>query len=289
MTADIDVLQRAAPAAHVALVGTVLIDTGATAPGNVERVVRFLDDRPVELIALTHAHNDHAGGAAALRERLGAPVALHPADRETLTRDAARLGQHLEAFTVDRELVHGEILPGGIEVIPTPSQTPGHVAFWIPARRTVLSGDLVQAGDVAWLPFDDDVLDLAIGSVRRIAALEPAVVIPGHGPAVTDVATCVARTVAVYERWRHEPQRRVRHTSRRLVAGWLAACLPRPDRATAIAELASLEMLVDAAAHIDHDVDDLVRTTIDQLIASGAIADLGDHLAPRFPHETPAD
>ncbi len=281
----VDVLVRAAPSAHLALVGETLVDTGDGSPQGIERVERFLAGRPVGLIALTHAHLDHAGGAAALRERLGAPVALHADDRATVQRDALMLDQPLAPFPVDRLLSDGDELPGGLRVIATPSQTPGHVAYWHPASATALTGDLVQADDVAWMPFTDGVLDLAVEAVRRIGELRPRLVVPGHGPPVTDVPARVAATVERYEEWARRPDRRVGHHARRVAAAWVALQHPRPPRAQAQALLAAVPLFTSAAAIVGVTPGELVAATLDQLLGSGALALDGDRLTPAFPVE----
>lgn len=284
----IDVLSRAAPAAHLALAGRVLVDAGDGSPGNLARVERFLAGRPVELIALTHAHADHAGGAAALADRLGVPVALHADDRATLERDARRLGQPIELFPVDRALSDGDELPGGLRVVATPSQTPGHVAYWAPTERVAFTGDLLQADDVAWMPFTDDALDRAIAAIRRIAELRPVRVVPGHGPPVDDVPGRAAATIAVYDEWRRRPDRRAGHHARRMVAGWLALQHPRPDLPTATAQVAALPMVQEIAAVLGTPPREVVARTIDQLVGSGALAVAADgRLEPGFPAEDP--
>ncbi|UTI66076.1 MBL fold metallo-hydrolase [Paraconexibacter antarcticus] len=284
----IDVLARASPAANLALVGTVLVDTGGGVSDNADRVERFLAGRPVELIALTHGHLDHAGGAAELRDRLGAPIALHRADLATLARDAARLHQPLTPFTVDRVLEDGDTLPGGIEVVGVPSQTPGHVAYWVPAERTVLTGDLLQRDDVAWLPPDDGVIDAAIAAIGRLAALRPVRGIPGHGPDVTDVPRAVAATIARYEQWREHPDRQAWHAARRIAAGRLSLEDPRPDLAGATELLAAVPMLADFGAVLGLGAGALAAEVLRQLVGSGALGDDGGPLVTRFPHEPAA-
>lgn len=63
--------------------GAVLVDTGYT--GYVERLLDTCLGAGVRLIVLTHGHLDHIQNTALLMERLGVPVALHPADLGLLT------------------------------------------------------------------------------------------------------------------------------------------------------------------------------------------------------------
>jgi glyoxylase-like metal-dependent hydrolase (beta-lactamase superfamily II) len=72
--------------------GCVLVDTGN--PGKADRILERLAKRGVapddiRLILVTHGHVDHFGSAAELRERTGAPVAVHALDAE-----AVRQGIH---------------------------------------------------------------------------------------------------------------------------------------------------------------------------------------------------
>jgi len=67
--------------------GCVLVDAGL--PGSATRVGRALEKlglawNDVKLIVITHAHVDHAGGAAELRTRSGAPIVAHDAERAHL-------------------------------------------------------------------------------------------------------------------------------------------------------------------------------------------------------------
>ena len=79
--------------------------------------------------------------------------------------------------------------------VPTPGHTPGHVSFWRPSDRTLLSGDAVittdqssayavatQAEEVHGPPeyFTPD-WPAAAASARRLAALEPETLLSGHG------------------------------------------------------------------------------------------------------------
>ena len=70
--------------------GSILVDTGY--PGQADLILARLAEHgvsphDVRLILLTHGHIDHFGSAAELRERTGAPVAIH-----TLDVEAARQG-----------------------------------------------------------------------------------------------------------------------------------------------------------------------------------------------------
>ena len=76
-----------------ARVGCVLVDTGMPGQlGRIMRLVKSLGWGALTLIYLTHAHLDHAGSAAALRDATSAPVAIHWADAQALAQGETCLG-----------------------------------------------------------------------------------------------------------------------------------------------------------------------------------------------------
>ena len=65
----------------------ILIDTGL--PGYDARILQSMEENgikpgEVSLILITHGHQDHFGSVAALKQKTGAPVAIHKADAESL-------------------------------------------------------------------------------------------------------------------------------------------------------------------------------------------------------------
>ena len=102
-----------------------------------------------------------------------------------------------------------------------------------------ITGDLLQDGDVAWVPYGGPwaagALERTIASIERIAALDPVMTIPGHGPPVTDVPAAVAATLERYARFREDPSRAVWHAVRRALVSHLMIA---PRDAAALAALA---------------------------------------------------
>jgi metallo-beta-lactamase class B len=126
--------------------GLVLVDTGfaTTVPLLIESIRSLgFSERDVELILITHGHEDHAGGARRMKEATGAPVAIHAGDVETVEQGTdLTCGYYIygveafEAFEVDRVLNGGEVLQMGnteIRVHHTPGHTPGCCSYEIPA------------------------------------------------------------------------------------------------------------------------------------------------------------
>jgi glyoxylase-like metal-dependent hydrolase (beta-lactamase superfamily II) len=268
------------PSANVALVGDVLVDSGTVA-----RTRAFLAEHGAapQWVALTHFHADHAGGAGAL----GLPVAAHEAEAALVNAGDPRagdpwLGFEIPPYRVQRFLRDGDTI-GELEVIHTPGQTPGHVAYWHAGERVAITGDLLQGRDVAWVPFGgpwaEGALDRMIASVRRIAALDPVRTIPGHGPPVEDVPAAVAATLERYERFRAEPERAVWHAVRRALVSHL---MLQPRSA---ASLAALPWAPVAAAALGLEPSEVVARALAGLAERGVVVADDGAFATTLPND----
>ena len=186
------------------LIGDVLVDAGT--PWNGGRLLRSLVGFPVRTHVITHAHVDHAGAtrkvAAELRvpvwvgagdardvETGRPPVALHGAAGSI----AARLGRFPGA-SVDRRLQEGDEVGPGFVVLDTPGHSPGHISLWRASDRTLVCGDVINTMHLVTTtpgiqeppaPFTIDPARNR-ASIRRIAELEPQLVLAGHGPPLRD-------------------------------------------------------------------------------------------------------
>jgi glyoxylase-like metal-dependent hydrolase (beta-lactamase superfamily II) len=284
---------RPGPSANVVLVGgerPVLIDSGSGSVASLARTHAFLAEHELVAsdlawLALTHFHADHVGGAASL----GVPVAAHEVeaalvnDRDPRACDALWLAFEVGPYGVTRALRDGDSVVDGLEVVHTPGQTPGHVAYWHAEERIAITGDLLQEGDVAWVPFGgpraEGALDAMIASIERIAALEPRMTIPGHGPPVTDVPAAVAANLERYERFRSDPSRAVWHAARRALVSHLMIS-PLPASA-----LAAMPWAADAAAAVDLTPLALVERVLAGLMERGWVVEDGGMYDTEVVHE----
>jgi hydroxyacylglutathione hydrolase len=172
----------------------------------------------IDRIVLGHGHPDHRGAARGL----GAPVYCHPAEVADATGDG---GEHY--FDYSKLDFHGRFLLkrfmgswdggpveiagtvsegdeiAGFRVVHLPGHAPGLIGLWRESDRLALVSDTLYTLDpqtglkgrarVPHRAFNKDT-EQARESIRKLAAMEPASVWPGHADPVTgDVRAVLER------------------------------------------------------------------------------------------------
>lgn len=180
------------PATHTNtfLVGTreaVLVEPATPYRDEQDLMVEWVQSarlRGVEPIAIlaTHHHPDHVGGATALRERLELPLWAHAMTAERLDGivDIDMLIQDGERIVLEGPT------PTALSALHTPGHAPGHLCFTDEATGIMIAGDMVASiGTIIVEPHDGDML-LYLESLRKMASLEPAALLPAHGDVISD-------------------------------------------------------------------------------------------------------
>jgi len=202
--------------------GWVLVDTGiAMTARYLIRAAeqRFGQGARPHAIILTHAHFDHIGNVRELAERWQVPVYAHESELPYLDgrtsypppdplvgggamsllsplypREPVDVRPWLQPLPTDGSV------PGMPEWrwIATHGHTPGHISLWRAADHMLIAGDafitteqesaysvLSQEGEINGPPmyYTQD-WQQARATVEQLAALEPELVITGHGPAM---------------------------------------------------------------------------------------------------------
>ena len=112
------------------------------APHSTDAIVDLVAGRTVKAIVCTHAHDDHVRVAPELRERLSAPILLHPDDRPLweLTHP-----DHLwDADLADGQTI--DVAGTTLTVLQTPGHAPGAVCLYAPELGCVFTGDTLFNG-----------------------------------------------------------------------------------------------------------------------------------------------
>ncbi len=172
----------------------IVVDGGANVAEIATRLAR-LGVRATHLVH-THAHIDHIGAFAELRDRTSARGLLHPGDLPLyalLAEQARWLGEPApRVVPLDGDLRDGDtIVAGGarLDVLHTPGHTPGSTSFALELRdRTILlTGDTLFAGAVGRWDLGGTSLADIVTSIREklLPYADSTVVVPGHGPSTT--------------------------------------------------------------------------------------------------------
>jgi cyclase len=144
---------------------------------------------PVRTLLNTHHHGDHTHGNWLVP---GATIVGHDRCRDEILGDTgATLAffagvdwGHIEPappFVTFDDAVRLFVDDLRVEVFhPGIGHTTNDVVAWLPQRRVLFSGDLVFNGGTPFVVMGS--VTGALASLARLRALEPTVIVPGHGP-----------------------------------------------------------------------------------------------------------
>jgi glyoxylase-like metal-dependent hydrolase (beta-lactamase superfamily II) len=139
-----------------------LVDMGVAKSGpRVMAALASIGSGPSDVtrLMLTHAHADHAGGAAYVAGQTGQQFGIHADDAEfaragrnpprdprfRLGRLMTRTDKGFDAVAVGETFTDGQVVPfaGGIEVVHTPGHSPGHAAYLHRDSGVLVTGDSI--------------------------------------------------------------------------------------------------------------------------------------------------
>jgi glyoxylase-like metal-dependent hydrolase (beta-lactamase superfamily II) len=194
--------------------GLVLIDTGSRESGrDTLDAIRRWDSSPIHTAIYTHGHIDHTWGARLLDQEADASGVSRPrivAHRNVLARfQRYDESQELNSLIMGRQfnkfdyVFPGEhrrpdkvfddklsLAVGGLQLDLTHGrgETDDATYVWLPQKRILVSGDFViwafpNAGNPRKVQrFAPEWASI----LRRMRALGPSILVPGHGPVVSD-------------------------------------------------------------------------------------------------------
>jgi len=194
--------------------GCILVDAGL--PGSEQKIQRALlsvglSFKDIKLIVITHAHVDHAGSAASIRELSGAPIVAHAGDAKHYSGEAPmtfcptgwfgrvflKTGLVMEPY---RRFAPDILLSGtdsidlgkyGFQghVRPTPGHTAGSISVELSTQEAlvgdllasgILLGGIAMKGRAQRPPFEDDPI-LVAKELQRMVDSGMTQFYMGHG------------------------------------------------------------------------------------------------------------
>jgi hydroxyacylglutathione hydrolase len=167
-----------------------VIDPGPDEARHLDAILEALGGRTVAAVVVTHAHVDHSRLAPALSARVGVPVLAFGDARAGWRPISGEVGGGWGVdwgFRPDREVRDGEVLEGeGWRLVAR--HTPGHMGnhLCLDDGRRLFSGDQAMGFATSLVSPPEGDMDDYIESLRRLIALGPRVLLPGHGGVVED-------------------------------------------------------------------------------------------------------
>ena len=211
---------------------TALIDSGycTHAPQTRALVQASLQGRPLDVLVNTHLHSDHCGGNALLQANYPALQTLIPPGLSAHVRDwdpyaltFTPTGQNCPPFKLDATLAPGtELLLGDMtwQVHAAPGHDPHSVILFEPASRTLVSADALweRGFGVVFPELEGNEAFTAVGdTLDLIEQLDPKIVIPGHGPAFSNVETALATARKRLDGFIHQPEKHITYAAKVLL------------------------------------------------------------------------
>jgi glyoxylase-like metal-dependent hydrolase (beta-lactamase superfamily II) len=229
----------------------VVIDPGPADERHALAVVEACRGRRVELVLLTHTHVDHAEGARAFAERVGAPLAAIASGWSTAGAPDLASGDPVAAAGVE------------LRPLPTPGHAADHCCFALEAERAVFTGDHVLGRGTTVVEWPGGDMAAYLASLELLLPLRPSRLYPGHGPLVADAVARIEGYLA---------HRRDREAQ-------VLAALAAGDR-TPAEIVARVYAEVDPALHPAAELS--VRAHLAKLAREGRVAttDDGDRFTP---------
>jgi glyoxylase-like metal-dependent hydrolase (beta-lactamase superfamily II) len=191
--------------------GAALVDTGM--PRNETRILEYvrgagIEPRRLEYIILTHPDIDHSGSVAKLKALTNAKVAIHEADAPRLAGEKklkevrgatgvffSVMSPFMRFTPVKPDLLlkdSDKILD--LTVVCTPGHTDGSISLYR-EREAIFVGDALRTDSSGMPRLPSGSMTVNMGqareSVRKISTYRYAVLLPGHGPPITQDASRV--------------------------------------------------------------------------------------------------
>ena len=170
----------------------IVIDPGCYEKVEQEELKNFISGKKlnVKLLINTHCHIDHVLGNDFVKNEYHVPFLIHPIEIPVLKAVkiyASNYGfPHYHEVLPDRELKEGELVRFGnssLEVIFLPGHSPGHIGFYHPPQKFLISGDVLFYHSIGRTDLPGGNHDTLLSSIHQKLFVLPdeVTVYPGHG------------------------------------------------------------------------------------------------------------
>lgn len=251
----------------------------------------------IDAVAVTHSHWDHACGVNALQAYGTFDVFLPELTNRWMRERALRemwlsyfgVEANIDFCAADKVVIAGSQLEMGGRIwdaIALPGHAPDTIGYFQAEEGVLISADAIMAnGDCGLINtkvHGDAAFDAALASVDRIASLNPRIILPGHGPVITDVSACISKLRRKLERFKTSPLRHVSHLARRVVMASVLEIDPQTP-SQLVDTIAEAQWAKDYAPMIAQTPRELVQTTLDVLLQGGALVSTDGVLVATVP------
>lgn len=171
---------------------------------NAELILKAAGKADIKYIILTHAHFDHMGAAAELKEKTGAELICSLNESPALNDGRFNLSEafmpYLKPVNADILVREGDEIRFGdskLRVLETPGHTFGSICLY--GEGVLFSGDTLFRRSVGRIDFPTGSAGALINSIKEklFTLPEETVVYTGHGPSTT---ICEEKTENPYVR-----------------------------------------------------------------------------------------
>jgi glyoxylase-like metal-dependent hydrolase (beta-lactamase superfamily II) len=155
-----------------------LVDAGVGNAGHLASIAEALKGASLAQVLITHGHSDHVDGVPALRARWP-------------DVDVRQFGTGERSLADDERIAVGDDV---CRVVHTPGHSPDHCCFVVGPEgdADVFCGDLARLGGTIVIPASrGGDLTAYLESLRKVRALQPARLLPGHGSIVDHPAKLI--------------------------------------------------------------------------------------------------
>ena len=175
-----------------------VIDPGPDSPEHIAALIAGLDGERVSAILCTHTHRDHSPASRALAEATGAPiVGCAPL---AIDDDGPRADASFDFdYRPDIVLMDGGAVVGDdwtLVAVATPGHTSNHLAFALPERGALFTGDHVMGWSTTIVSPPDGDMAAYMQSLDKLLQRDDRIYYPTHGPAVTEPKQHVQALIA---------------------------------------------------------------------------------------------